>query len=329
MNMVHSVLDRAELCALERAATAGQRRVMAAAFGDMRTRLAERGSSVEALDCVRLPRLVHLAVRGHDQSALPLAVALTVLYVGLDLWDSVMDGELGPAWDHLRPEEVSLTAAALIGGVVPLAMLALDAPAATVLAMQRALARAFTAIAAGQQVEWANAAGDQVTAEAAMAAVEGKSGDVVALFAELAALSADAPPATVAAWAALGRALGIATQIRTDLHDLIAAPNGRDLRNGLRTLPIALALEGLEGADRDALLTLLGRARSDEGARQGIRQHLATAGVPNACALLIETQREAACHALASTGAGAPACQSIQALIDSLSLVRSQSIQGR
>ena len=92
--MFDTVLDRAEELAVYHAVTSEQRRLFTIAFQDTRRRLAERGVTAEALECVRLPRLVYAAIRGDDAPVLPLTVALTVLYVGMDLWDSVMDGEL-------------------------------------------------------------------------------------------------------------------------------------------------------------------------------------------------------------------------------------------
>jgi geranylgeranyl pyrophosphate synthase len=320
--MFGSVLDRAEAYALERAVAPEQRNVFETAFASVRAKLNERGVGVETLDSVRIPRLVHAAVRGDELPALPLAVSLTVLYVGMDLWDSVMDRELGREWHYIRPEEVSLAAAALIGGIAPLALCEINAPPATIVAIQSALARAFTTIAAGQQRDLALTDGDHATAEAAIAATDGKSGAVVGLFAETAALLAGAPRKAVVAYSEMGHALGMAAQLRSDLYDIFGDPNGKDLPNGARTLPVALYLESLNADARVAFLALLTHARTNARTRDDIRERLHRADTVRACAVFIEAQCVRASQALVLARAKQPSCNQLRRLIDCLSFVQ-------
>lgn len=46
---------------------------------------------------VQLPLLVHAAIAGDERPALPIAGACTLLYLGADLFDNVIDHELPPA----------------------------------------------------------------------------------------------------------------------------------------------------------------------------------------------------------------------------------------
>jgi hypothetical protein len=316
------VLDQAATAALARAVTDEQRCCFTIAFDCARARLRDHGLSPDGLDSARIPALVYAAVAGDPGPAAPLGVALTVLYVGMDLWDSVMDRELPPAWDGVPPHVVSLAAAALIGGVAPVLVSDLDAPAGRVVAVQRTLGRAFIAIAAGQQSDIAAAGAIAPTSELAEEAMRGKSGEVLALFAETAALLAGAPSDSVAAYADMGRAMGMASQIRADLSDLYSPAGSRDLANGTRSLPIALYLEQLEGDVRDRFVALLDHARVDADAQTEVRAALLDADIHSACALLAEAYCARAQQELQRSNALEPACSGLRSLIESTSLIR-------
>ncbi|HKH36813.1 MAG TPA: hypothetical protein VKA82_06540, partial [Rubrobacter sp.] len=50
------------------------------------------------MSSIQLPLLVHTAVAGDERPALPVAAACTLLYLGADLLDSILDHELPPSW---------------------------------------------------------------------------------------------------------------------------------------------------------------------------------------------------------------------------------------
>src|SRR5439155_19917357 len=127
-----------------------------------------------------------------------------------------------------------------------------------------------------------------VSAAEVEASVAGKSGETVGLFAEMAAHLAGAPATAVEAYADLGRALGIAWQLRSDVYDIFSAPRSSDLVNGARTLPVALHLDGLAPPERAAFVALLDRARVEEAARDAVRRALRAGGVVQACAVVVE-----------------------------------------
>jgi geranylgeranyl pyrophosphate synthase len=314
--MFASVLDQAADFACGNAATSEQRRLFAAAFEDTRRRLAELGVTAEALECVRLPRLVYAAIRGDDTPVRPLTVALTMLYVGMDLWDSVMDRELPEVWQGERPDEVALAAAALIGGVAPSAIAALAAPAERVVAMQAALARAFVAVAAGQQADLRLRSGDTADLATAEAAIAGKAGAVVALFSECAALLAGAADDAISSWREFGHVVGTVGQLQADLWDLFGGRASRDLKSGACTVPIALHLGRLGAMERQEFLSRLESARVDPVSQEAVRTELHRSGVERTCAVLIETYCDQAEVLLTRADVRGPAALSLRQLIN-------------
>lgn len=80
----------------------------------------------------------------------------------------------------------------------------------------------------------------------------------------LGAALAGAPRTTVDAWAAIGVPLGIAFQLRDDVLGVVGAPestgkpSGDDVREGKRTLMLALALDRTQGSDHAVLSATVG-----------------------------------------------------------------------
>jgi geranylgeranyl pyrophosphate synthase len=319
--MSDDVLSQAAAFAHERAATPAQRHLLEIAFSGMRIRLAQRGVTADALECVRIPRLVHACVRGESAPVTSLIVALTLLYTGMRLWDDVMDGELAEVWQGHHPNQVALAAASLIGGLAPLALSNIEAPPSTVTAMQRTLARGFIAAAGGQQDDIALTGAREVTSDAVLASVAGKSGGPVSLCAELAAQLAGATDEAVADYARMGQAMGIAWQLRSDWYDLFGTKHSSDLASGTRTLPIALHLEALAGSEREVFLALLDRAATEPDAAITVRATLIEAGVPQIYAVIIDVQCRRARAALDRAKPNDPAGTLIRKFIDGARLL--------
>jgi hypothetical protein len=293
------VLAQAEAFALQHAASSDQRELLQAAFRGRRAALEQNGTPLDDHDCVYVPRWVYAAVTGDDTLVAPLTVAACLLWSGIDLLDAVMDGDPLPDWRGYRPAAISLAAVTLISAVAPLALATLDAPPATVVAMQQTLCRGLLAMSAGQQRDVAMAGSDIATVEAVEAAVIGKSGEGLAMLAALAAQFGGAEAEDVAAYAGMGRALGTARQLQSDCYDLFVDTHSKDLANGTRTLPIAWRLQNLAGDERDQFVTLLDRARIDPAARDDVRACLMATGAVWGCSVLIELHCERARQALA------------------------------
>src|SRR5687768_1718019 len=92
--MPDDVLEQAAAFALQHAATPEQRGLFETAFSTLRTRLLFRGARPSQLDCVQIPGLVYAALRNGHAPAAPLSVSLVLWYMGVDLLDDLMDGDL-------------------------------------------------------------------------------------------------------------------------------------------------------------------------------------------------------------------------------------------
>lgn len=111
------------------------------------------------------------------------------------------------------------------------------------------LARAIAEVCEGQIVESASVGDTARTVEQYMATIGGKTAALFRAACELGATTSGAAPAARAALAEYGRALGLAFQMVDDLLDLtgdaalLGKEPGTDLREGVFTLPVLLALQ--------------------------------------------------------------------------------------
>ncbi len=314
-----TVFGAAERFLRDHADGPAQLELLRAALGKIGGHLARPEPPAFYLSCVHVPLLVYAALRGDAEPALPLAVACLFVHAGLDLLDDVMDGDLPAEWPG-GPAQAVLAGATLTGAAAPLALLALPAPPRTVLALQRLLSRAGLQLSAGQQGDVATARTAPIPDGVGVALLaERKTGAEVALYAALAARLSGAPARALERWAAFGRALGAARQLRTDCFDLFAAAQSRDLAAGTRTLPIALYHDDLPEAERPAFLALLQRSAQDAAVRQALREKLVATGILQSCAVVVESYCQRARDALAGASAQAPAANELRAMIEDCS----------
>jgi geranylgeranyl pyrophosphate synthase len=270
---------------------------------------------------VRIPLAVSAAVCGDASRAQPLTVALALLHTGLDTLDDLMDGDPRPWWQGYRPSEVLLAGATLVSALPQLLIAELDAPADTIVWMQRTLAEAGMVISAGQQRDIADAGRDDLTVEEVEASVAAKSGAVHGLAAALAAQLAGADEITANRYQEVGRSIGTAAQFVSDCYDIFVAPESRDLRQGARTLPVVLALTSMVGAERDAFVRSLHEAETDAAARAAVRQRLLEMGIARSAAFTIEIHCRRAYAALADSGVSDSAKDDLIEIIRDCSLI--------
>jgi geranylgeranyl pyrophosphate synthase len=309
------IVARAEAFALSIAPTPEFDALLRTALSGLR----ERAQSADVRFFFHLPLLVHAGIRGTDEPAVPVAVATRLLFLGIDIGDDLADGDLPAHWVGYRPSEINLAALTLLASVPQLAIAQLDAPTATREAMRAAIAGGLLRMAGGQQADRHTAGATDVSAAAVEASVVAKTGEEIALFARLGAECAGAARAQVERYAALGRWLGTAYQVASDLYDLFHAAHSKDLANGTRTLPIVQALERLPGPARTDLLAQLDRARRGEPVRKRILEHLLAAGVPRRCGLTVEVYLQRARLLLDELSPHEPASTRLRALIQELS----------
>jgi geranylgeranyl diphosphate synthase, type I len=140
-----------------------------------------------------------------------------------------------------------------------------DAPPERKLTMNRVLLAAHLAMCGGQGRDIAFETEPRVTMEEYRAMIGGKTAALFSAACELGALAAGAGAARAAAYAALGRAYGIAFQIEDDVlgtwgdSATTGKPSGNDLAKRKWTFPVVWALSGPPSAARDTIASAYAR----------------------------------------------------------------------
>jgi geranylgeranyl pyrophosphate synthase len=309
------VLDRAEAFARAHAASSEQAAGLAVAIRAYRAGLAD----LALVGSVQTVLQVYSGVRGNDDAAIPLAVAVALLEAGIHTLDDVADGDTGEIWTGYTPAEISLFGTGLIGAVAPLAVASLSTSAQTRTDLSRILARGLITTGAGQQVDLRLQQSTEVTLDAIEEADLMKSGERRATWAAMAARLADAPPEASQAYVEMARATGTAAQISSDCRELLVDQDSRDLVRGTRTFPIALFLGNQHGSARQEFLDLLDLARVSAEARGKVRQRLSEAGVHHLSGMIVEKYCRRARAALAAAAPSEPSATLLKGLIASVS----------
>jgi hypothetical protein len=247
---------------------------------------------------VHLPLLVHGALAGDDEPAVPLTVAVSLLQLGIDLLDHIADGEVDACWSGQPLAVVQLASVGFLCAVPQVALAEVPAPPAIRARLHRELATGLFEVGAGQQRELAPGGDGPPSVADVRAGVAGKTGACRALFARLAAVLAGASVPETEGYARLAFHLGNALQWRSDLDDLLS-DNSRDLAAGTTTLPLALWLSSLRGEERARAWELLRRAREEAGARRQVRQAWIDSDRLRWCLLLIDGELSCARSVLA------------------------------
>ena len=121
------------------------------------------------------------------------------------------------------------------------------------------LHRANLAMCEGQALDIAFESREAVTMSEYRAMIDGKTAALFAAACELGALAAGAAPARARAYAELGKAYGVAFQIRDDVlgtwgsSDVTGKPSGGDIARRKWTFPVVWALETPPSAARDVV----------------------------------------------------------------------------
>jgi len=276
------------------------------------------------MSSIQLPLLVHAAITGDERPALPVAGACTLLYLGADLFDSILDHELPPSWHDRGPSEASLAATTLLGALPQLSIARLQeqgTPPARLWTLAHLFADAGLTMGAGQYEDLLLPSLKNVSVEDSRAMAEHKSGAEYALFATAGAALATEDASETEAYAAFGSCFGIAQQLINDAQDIWGDKSGRDLLNGKRTLPIIHALSTLRGEQRERLEKLLAAARESTEHHDGVRALLAAAGSLRYTALIVWLYQQQARGHLASASPQEPAGRELYTLLDQASLL--------
>jgi geranylgeranyl pyrophosphate synthase len=269
------------------------------------------------LPAIQLPLLVHAAIRGDEQPALPVAGACMLLYLGADLFDNLIDDELPASWHARDPAEASLAATTLLAALPQLALARLrerGTPPARIWDLAHLFAETLLTMSAGEHEDLLLTDQDGMRVETYRVMVERKSGSEFALFAKAGALLATEDADVVDKYAAFGECLGTARQICTDVWDIWKGENSQDLLNGKRTLPIVHALYTLRGESRQRLQDLLKAMRDGANYHGELRKMLLAAGSVHYTDLIVGVYRRRARDYLAAACPREPAGEDLRTL---------------
>ncbi len=285
----------------------------------------ERAEVWPEMSSIQLPLLVHAAITGEERPAIPVAGACTLLYLGADLFDSIMDHELPPPWHGRGASEANLAATTLLGALPQLTLACLQeqgtSPSA-LWSLVHLFAQAGLTMGAGQYEDLLLPGLEDVSIEDSRTMAEHKSGQEYALFATAGATLATRVSSKTEAYTAFGSCFGIAQQLINDAQDIWGENGGQDLSNGKRTFPIVHALSTLRGERRERLQELLAAARESPEHHDEVRALLAEAGSPRYTALMVWLYQQQARGHLADASPREPAGQEIYTLLEQASLLR-------
>lgn len=284
----------------------------------------EQAEARPQISAVQLPLLVYAAITGDERSALSVAGACTLLRLGTDLFDSMLDNELPPPWYARDSAEVTL-AATTLGAILPQLCIARlreqGIQPAKLWTLTHLFADTLLTMSAGQYEDLLLPDLENVSLEDSWAMVERKSGSECALFARAGAVLATEDPSTIESYAAFGLYFGIAEQLVSDVWDIWGESASQDLLNGKRTLPIVHGLSTLRGEQRERLQKLLVVAREFVGCHDEVRALLAAAGSVRYTALIVWLYQQQAQNYLTAAAPQGPAGRELRMLLDRTSLL--------
>ena len=202
--------------------------------------LALPGNILSCSPNLRWARPVHaccVAAGGRGEQAVPIAAAVEVFMVALDLLDDLEDGETNPL-------QVGLGTASSLNAAMGLLFLAQHCLAQEPNGASAAaiLVEAGLRAGSGQHADLAPAADGSLTLDEALAVTSAKSGSLVAAICRLGAFAAGADGDVQARYARFGGYLGVAAQLANDIEAIAPAAAGKtDLALGRPTLPLVYA----------------------------------------------------------------------------------------
>ncbi len=264
---------------------------------------------------VAIPRALCDAFEVPADRAEAVGAGAVLFYGAADVTDDAQDGDLQPdTWGDppwLRGVNV--------GNALAFASLQafLDAaPPEAVAAMARAYSVAGIQMASGQHLDFElGPDGSAASEDEYLACIEGKSGGSLGLFCQAAGLAAGRPAADIGQLAELGRCVGAAIQIRSDMQEIWSGGPSRDMANGRRTLPVIYALASLDVPGVARLEDLV----ADPARKPELIALMDALGAGQYCDLRVETYSCRALMALARLDLPGDAHVGLQELVTGLS----------
>lgn len=242
-------------------------------------------------------------------SEFAIGVSGTLLYLGADVMDNVLDDEIPDEWARFEAGALTLCGAALVA-MAPLPIVRSDGwIGRSASAAAGRIVRGSAVMAAG---EIADLRSDACSPRDALREVDAKAGEQFAALAGAAAMLTC--PDCVDAAEEFGRAVGTAGQLGSDVHDVWHRRPSRDLLNGRRTLPVVVALN----SDPRGVAPWLAAAQSDPGSHDSVATVLAAQGALVYARIRIRESVHRATRALARMADHGHDTEPLSALLDTL-----------
>lgn len=255
----------------------GQRDLLRLARAEL---AAKERSNREVFGCSlfgTLPAAIFEAVAPGRPVPLALPAASSLCFLALDILDDLADGDWPAHWGDLRPAEMELTGVLILSVLVPEALARTTDDPALLAALGAIHRQSLLRMADGQREDLAaadpadwDASWDMVAARRVLTA---RGPDQASGYAAMAAVLAGAPPEAARHLAGYAHYLTGAASLWSDLAELLG-PEGRDLKQGKRTVPLAAHVNALAASERPAFLARLRAARTSEAEREALRTDL-------------------------------------------------------
>lgn len=204
----------------------------------------ERFARNPAWPALALPRAILAGHGAPAEGAECVLAGCALFFLAADIVDDAEDGDL--------PADLSWAEAVNAGHSLLFGALAAFSAAVPTGGVAEAFASAGRALASGQSLDLSLDWNGEADEDLVMAAVRGKAGASMALYARMAASACGLPCSAVDRWAEVGERMGMAVQLRSDLADL-ENPGSRDLKARRLTLPLAYGIRRSPQTVRPAL----------------------------------------------------------------------------
>ncbi len=288
------------------------------------------GSSGKALRPV-LCLMACNSVSRRFEPALPVAAALELVHNFSLIHDDVQDDDrerrhkptVWSIWG--KPQAINAgTAMRILANCALSRLQGRGARPEKLLAVQQCIDASTLRLIEGQylDIDYENRA--DIGLDAYLEMVSGKTASLIACSLQTGAMVGSDEPSLALRFAALGRALGLAFQIRDDIlgiwgdsHDT-GKPAGNDIRRKKKTYPVVYGLEKGSTSQRDRLRVILGAPAVSEPQVSEVLAILEEAGARDAAQALVERFTAEAKEALVTLKLDRQDCAQFGELIDFL-----------
>jgi geranylgeranyl diphosphate synthase type I len=275
--------------------------------------------------------LVAGAAGGDPVQAAPVAAAIELLHNFTLIHDDIQDESATrrhrPTVRHIWGDKQAINAGDALFAVAHLPLFQLPArgvSAERTLAILDAFERMTIEIVAGQTLDLGFETREDVTADAYLEMISGKTSAIIRFAAWAGATIAGADGATAARWGDFGLELGLGFQIHDDLLGIWStqAETGKrqadDIRRRKKSYPFLLLRERLDPPARAELNAIYAKNAISEGDVARVLSLMDTRDVRGEVERVVATYHDSATAVLASAARNPTYRQQLQALVESL-----------